>query len=261
MTPTTTVQQFPVTGNLSASFKLVYLVELDSDMALAFHSLALFNGDMLIGACTFNVESIPTRMFIESTGSTTVRFMRYDIDRPVSYLTVDVTEAAQEAVARAVSSWPILYFGRYDGSVKVRRMDTDGDAVMVDLDPYEDLSPSRAEVISHQDILTRVRVSGALPENEASNTALASKYLLRFDVFQNPEVISQEAALVEAQRIMRSNIRQSRPISLSWHMLPVLEPYDVVTIDGVRHIFSNATYDVGLGMQGTATFLQESHES
>lgn len=254
----------PASPDFDEPFRFVYTVETDSDMDLVFHAISLYNGDALLGSCVFSAEQAvrlhrddADGLFISSLASKTFKLERNTVNRPVSYLTVDVSEAPQESLARVMSSFPVTYRGRYDGSVFIRSQAGDEDPSVIAIDDYYDLAVGKVNRTTHQGVYTRARVSGALPESERVDLDYADKYLLKFRVFQNPEIMSEGDAYTEAKRIMRNNRRYTHPMLLNWHTLPILETGDVVTINGTRYIFGSASYDIGIRLFGTVMLVEE----
>jgi len=250
------IVQLPVVPDFGEIFKVVYTIELNSNLALVFHAVSVYNGERLLGSCAFEVTDIPEYLLISSTDPATFLALRHSLSRPTTYLTIDVSESPQESLARLISGFDIDYRGRYDGSVIAWRWDN-GMNVVADVSEYSNLAPAVSQRIVHQGIITRARVSGALPENEHIDLTNAAKHLLRFMVFQNPEIVSKEDAAIEAERIVSKTLRESHPLILEWHTLPIIEPGDIVLVDGVRYVFAGASYQIGINMYGTATLLKE----
>lgn len=250
------VERIDATPVFDVPFRVLYTVELDSNLTPVYLALSVYNASSLMGTHVFASTIEANSVCITATSESSVGISIKEINRPTTYLTIDVSEAPQESLARLTNGLPVSYYGRYDGSVFVRRSGVERDPVC-DITEYHRLASAVSETVKMSDVVNRARVSGALPEGEQVDLDSVDKYLLKFDVFQNPEILSQRDAIAEAGRLLRRNYRDNNVVTLDWHTLPILEHGDIVLIDGERYIFNQMSFEFLVGIPGSVTLMKE----
>lgn len=242
--------------DFSIPFRVVYTIELDSNLLPVYCALSVYNADSILGTHVFSANVVASAIHITTPSSQTVGFSMREIYRPTTYLTIDVSEFPQESLARLTHGLPVTYFGRYNGSMFVKRTGVIRDAVF-DVSQYYQLATAVSETVRMSEAVTRARVSGALPEGEQIDLDGADKFLLRFDVFQNPEILSRDDAVAEAGRLLRRNYERTNTVTLDWHTLPFLEHGDIILVDGERFVFENMSFEFAVAIPGSVVLMRE----
>lgn len=159
----------------------------------------------------------------------------------VEWSSVDPGENASGGLNRTLEGRYVKTFIRHDGSFSAfKSVPRNPVAAFLSSDLYSmDTTHDPRSVSSH------IRMMGAYEWAEHINFDLIDKIGHRFSEVNNPYLMSPEACLIEAAN---ESLRQSealKTVKITMPYNPLLEPEDVISIDGVKYIIDSISVQFG----------------
>ena len=166
---------------------------------------------------------------------------------------MDVGETPGGALMRAVGMRHINYFVRYDGTLKAWRPKASTTATTLgrsDLDEH-------VEVIDRRGLVSHWRQVGAWDSADAFDTDLLDLIGHRFYKDDNPDLMTEDECQVEADAALVRSQEYAHRLSVAGPYLPLLEPEDRVTINGVDWIVTSYGVEYKAGALLAKVVLRE----
>jgi len=214
--------------------------------------LTLWFDDRLLVSYTIHYEEKGDYIGFAVYESDTITFDDLHVAQlhePVEWTSVDPGEEASAGLSRVIGQDDIRLLARHDGTVKMwRNVTTDVDWTVPQGKPIEARKVKQFYTPSH------LRLVGALHE---TNTFRDNGQGHIFAVGQDPNALSEDETHDRGVRMHRRMEEEGTQVTLRLAPNPVLEPEDIIEIDGDSWRVVTIAYTIQWqGGQGSAPVLE-----
>lgn len=182
-------------------------------------------------------------VFLKASGAMTFDLHIDEFARLSLSHSVDPGETPQAALNRAIQGLALNLMARYNGRAFLSQP-RPGRAVDVDLSAYEHYSSTKRQY-DYDARSSRVRAVSAYPEAEFVDRSASDEVGGQFEIVSNPNVITLAGASAEAERIQDLSDEKGETLIMEGPSCIVIEPGDLVTIDGEYWIADHCDRKIG----------------
>lgn len=162
--------------------------------------------------------------------------------------TIDPGENAFSGLSRTIEGRYLLYYVRYDGSLRVWRKKARDSVLTMDasVDRFQE-SEDLTRLITH------ARMMGAYIWGESASTDLLQTYGPRFQEVNNPNLLTEEECDLEAENTLKRSEEDAFGAVFVAQHVPLLEPEDRIVVNGDDWVINDYNFEA-LGGDNRATY-------
>jgi len=204
--------------------------------------VAVYVGDSLVAAnaikVDYDVSSESVYLIMDNAGTVLIEIN--DLGGFAKNASVDPGESVTSGLGRLVLGLPLHLFARYDGTARYYSpVPRDAEYNLIN---YINQARGVRQTNNYRALSGIVRAVSALPEAEYLHVDSVDKVGSQFNIAQNPNILTYEGALIEAERVQRKSRETFRTLEVQGYAFPLMEPGDVFLANGEKWIHNSGDF-------------------
>lgn len=163
-----------------------------------------------------------------SDSFTVDNFIVPELHRIVEWLMFDTGQPVASGMSRAIGSTRVMYWSRFDESMRVRRP---GDRE-VDVALDDDLVLRFMGRTNQIGIVTHARTQAAMHEVDYFRNTDADQFMHGFALKNDPNIMSDDEAYTESKLSVKDALESRRVVHIAYPINPLIEPHDRISVLG-----------------------------
>ena len=159
---------------------------------------------------------------------------------PIDWASLDPGEVPMGGLQRSIGERHLKHFVKFDGTLVILRPGTKETSTDIDASDYNELY-TETDIRS---LVNHLRVWSAYGHAEVFDEELVNLYGRRFEEITNPDVYTNQEALLEARIILEISKSNYKSSSFSMPLLPLFQPEDVIDTPKGKQIINSGDVEI-----------------